>query len=124
VDQVALGRENFRGRVAEVPSNLAHPYAGGVRGNACDLYPAVRQFEEKQHDEPLQAAARPDFDGDEVSGHDQVPVPRQKLLPGRLPAPVGDQNLIYLTESTDCVRVCRRGPALLDDTAAGILGLD
>ena len=88
MDQVALALEDSVNRVGQVAPDLVHPQPVRNRCDAGDLHLPRRQFDEEQHDEPLQSAPRPRFDGEEVGGNDQIPVLLEELLPGGLSFPL------------------------------------
>src|SRR5689334_18157268 len=88
MDQVALAVQDSIHAVREITPDLIHPQPIGRGCDPGDLYPARRQLDEEQHYEPLQTSASPYFHGKEVRGHDQFPVPAEKLLPGRLSFPL------------------------------------
>src|SRR5437667_2377561 len=100
MDQIALAIQNSVDGIGKIPADLAHPQPVCGSRDARDLHLARRQLDEEQHDEPLQPPPGPHFHGEEIRGHNQFPMPAQKLLPGRLPAalwrrldPVPFQNL-------------------------------
>jgi hypothetical protein len=89
MDQVTLAIQNAVHRVRHPPADLAHPPSIGRGGDTSNLDWARGQIEEEQHDKPLQATPGPDFHGEEIRGHNQFPVPGQKLLPSRLSVSLG-----------------------------------
>jgi hypothetical protein len=60
---------------------------GGADPRDLDL--ARRQVEKEQYHKALESFSGPHFDGEEISGHDELPVPGEKLFPGRLPVALG-----------------------------------
>ena len=74
-------------KIGDLPPDLAHPQPIRGGGDAGHPHPARGQVREKQNDEALQPSPSPHFRGEEIGGRDQLPVPREKLLPGGLPAP-------------------------------------
>ena len=86
MDQIALAIQNSVDGIGKIPADLAHPQPVCGSRDARDHHLARRQLDEEQHDEPLQPPPGPHFHGEEIRGHNQFPMPAQKLLPGRLPA--------------------------------------
>src|SRR5581483_12226074 len=84
VDQVTLALEDSVNHIGQVAADLVHPQPVRTRCNAGDFHFSRRQLDEEQHYESLQSTLRPRFDGEEVSGNDQLPVLLEELLPGGL----------------------------------------
>jgi hypothetical protein len=80
MDEVAFAQQDAVHRIGHVPPNLAHPQPVGGGGDARDLDLACGQIQKEQNDEALQPSSGPDFHGEEIRGHNQFPVPRQKLI--------------------------------------------
>src|SRR4051794_15322093 len=57
-------------------------------GDPRDLDLARRQIQKEENDKPLEPLARPDFHREEIGRHDQLPMSREELFPGRFAAPV------------------------------------
>ena len=68
--------------VGRVSHELGDPGTVGLGADAGDLDAAAGQVNQDQDREAGQAAWRPDLDGEEVGGGEDVPVGRQKLTPG------------------------------------------
>jgi hypothetical protein len=88
MDQVALALQNSIDGIRKISADLVHPQAIGPTRDSGDFDPSCRKFYKEQHDETLQPSSGPHFHGEEIRSHDQLPMPAQKLLPGRLPAPL------------------------------------
>src|SRR3954467_15203221 len=89
MNEIALAEEDTVHGVGDLPPDLAHPQPVGGGGHARDLDFSGRQIEKEEHDQSLQPLSRPHFDREEVRGDNEFPVPREKLLPGRLAAAPG-----------------------------------
>ena len=88
MNQVPFSDQNSVLRIREISGYLAHPQSLRRLCNPCDLHLPCRQVDEEQHDEPLQTSAGPHLYREEIRGHNHLPMPAQKLLPCRLPAPL------------------------------------
>ena len=88
MNQVSFSIQDTLLHIGEIPSDLAHPQSVRHLRDARDLHLPRRQVDEEQNDKPLQSSPGPRFHGEEVGGHKQLPMPAQKLLPRRLPAPL------------------------------------
>ncbi len=88
MDQITLAIQDSIDGIRKISGDLAHPQAIRRRRDSGDFDPSCRKFDKKQHHEPLQTSPGPHFYGEEIRSHDQLPVPAQKLLPARLPAPL------------------------------------
>jgi hypothetical protein len=87
VNQVSLASQDSLLHIREIASDLAHPQS--IRGtrDPCNLDLPRGELHEKQNDKSLQPSPGPNFHGEKVRGHDQIPMLAQKLLPRRLPDP-------------------------------------
>lgn len=82
MDQKPFPNEETINRVAEIAGDLAHPEPVGSLRDPGDTDSATRRFDQEKHEELLQPSTCPHFHGEEISRHDQFPVPGQELLPG------------------------------------------
>jgi hypothetical protein len=89
VNQVSFSSQDSVLRVREIPGDLAHPQSVRHLRDARDFYLPRRQVDEEQNDKSLQPSPGPHFHGEEICSYNQLPMPAQKLLPRRLPAPFG-----------------------------------
>src|SRR4051794_22726345 len=88
MNQIALPVQDSVHCVGGVSADLAHPESICHRRYAANLHLARRQSNEEEHQEPLQPSPSPCFDGEEIGSHNQLPMPGEKLLPGRLTIPL------------------------------------
>jgi len=86
MDQVVLAIQNSVDGIRKISSNLTHPQAIRRTRDSGDLNASCRKVNKEQHHESLQPSTSPHFHGEEIRSHDQLPMPAQKLLPGRLPS--------------------------------------
>src|SRR6516225_6819488 len=89
MNQIALALQQAIHCVREIAPNLAHPKPTRARGDTGNLHSSRGQLHEMKNRttnrcRPLRV---PGFNREEISSHDQLPMLRQELLPGRLPAP-------------------------------------
>jgi hypothetical protein len=89
-----------------------HPQS--IRGtrDPCNLDLPREELDEEQNDKSLQPSPGPNFHGEKVRGHDQIPMLAQKLLPRCLPDPfrcrldaVSFQDLRDRAAASSCPRL-------------------
>src|ERR1700733_12584104 len=75
VNQVSLSGQDSLLRIREIAHDPAHPQSIRATRDPCNLDLPCGEFHEKQNDKSLQLSLGPHFHGEEVRGHDQLPMP-------------------------------------------------
>src|ERR1035441_5460031 len=80
VNQVPFSCQDSLLCIREIPGDLAHPQSVRHLRDARDLQLPRRQVDEEQNDKPPQPSPGPHLHGEEIRGHDQLPMPAQKQI--------------------------------------------
>ena len=70
--------------IGDVASDLSHPESIWASRDSAELYSSRRQLNEEEDHQALKSAPCPDFNGEEVRGHDLIEMTREEFLPRRL----------------------------------------
>ena len=101
-EQISLPSEKAVHTVRQVSGYLLHPKSVGIRRAAREVHASRGHLHDEKQIARDQPAFRPDFDGCEVDGRQDVPVGFDERLPRRLPFPVRSRlNSVLLKDVAD-----------------------
>jgi hypothetical protein len=86
-DEVMVASERPGHGVGEIASDLRHPSAVGVGGDAGDVNASGLEVDDEQHEVAYEAPAREHLHAEEVRRSDGTPVRLEKRLPRHRPSP-------------------------------------
>ena len=89
MDPVAFADQAAVRSITEVAGHLALPKSISLLGQSGDPDSPTRQVDPEESEESRQTRARPSLDREKVRRHEPLPMPGQKLLPGRVPITLG-----------------------------------
>jgi hypothetical protein len=76
-------------RIGQLSTALDHPGAIRLAMDPDDLHPPRREVDHEQDGEARQPSDRPEFNGEEIRGDEDLAMPAEELQPSRPPRALG-----------------------------------